>query len=290
MGEVVTRIGCVLADLTAQLLESHEREAVRGDLAECGVGGWRAFREVLGLVLRRQAGLWTEWRPWLALVAVVLPLGILLSHASRSWADSSALDISLYLRLWDWSYLEYPGWRRDLLGAVWSMGLSAAALSVWSWTCGYMLACVSRRTVWVAAIAFALVVFFATLGTSTVARISHDKFAGHFYGVVLPRLFRTAFVMVPLLWGIHSRRKGVIRPTTLFVGAAVVIILTVLKSPGLENSLVWGRGLYRNAGPDRTFGTSDDPRPLWPVALVMLWPTAYILATAMPNRQRRLDA
>jgi hypothetical protein len=290
MGQVMTRLGCALADLSAQLLEPHEREAVRGDLAECGVGGWRALCEILGLVLRRQAALWTEWRPWLALVGVVLPLGILLSHASRSWADSSALDISLYIRLWEWSYLDNPGWRRDLFRTVWSIALSAAALSVWSWTCGYVLASVSRRTVWVSAIAFAFVLFLATLGTSTVARIAHDKFAGHFYGVVLPRLFRTAFVMLPLLWGIHSRRKGVIRPTMLLFGAAVVMTLTVLKSPGLESSLVWGRGLYRNAGPDRTFGTSDDPRPLWPVALVMLWPTAYLLATAIANRQRRLDA
>jgi hypothetical protein len=286
----MTHIGWALADLAAQLLEPHEREAVRGDLAECHSGGWRAFREVLGLVFRRQAALWTEWQPWLALVGVVLPLGILLSHASRSWADSSALDISLYVRLWDWSYLEYPGWRGDFLRTVWSTALSAAALSVWSWTCGYMLASVSRRTVWVTVMALALVVFLATLGTTTVARITHDEFAGHFYGTVLPRLFRTAFVMLPLLWGIYSRRKGVIRPTTLFLGAAVVIALTVLKSPGLENSLTWGRGLYRNAGPDRTFGTGDDPRPLWPVTLVMLWPTAYILATAMPNRPSRLDA
>jgi hypothetical protein len=132
-------------------------------------------------------------------------------------------------------------------------------------------------------------VFLATVGTSTLARIRHDEFSGHFYGVVLPRLFRTVFVMVPLLWGIHSRRRGVVRPAKLFVGAAVVITLTVLKSPGLENSLIWGRGLYGDAGPDRTYGTSDDPRPSWPV-IVMLWPTAYILATAMPNRQRRLDA
>ena len=290
MGKVMTRIGWTLADLATQLLEPHERDAVRGDLAECGASGWRALREVLGLVLRRHAALWTEWRPWLALVGVVLPLGIMLSHASRSWADGTALDISLYLRLWDWSYLQYPGWRRELLQSVGSIALSAFALSVWSWTSGYMLASVSRRTVWIAAMAFALVVFFATLGTTTVARLAHDKFAGHFYGVVLPRLFRTAFVMLPLLWGIHSRRKGVIRPMTLFVGAAIVIAVTVLKSPGLENSLVWGRGLYGSAGPDRTYGTNDDPRPLWPVALVMLWPTAYILATAMPNRLRRLDA
>jgi hypothetical protein len=290
MGKVMTRIGWTLADLATRLLELPERDVVRGDLAECGARGWRALREVLGLVLRRQAAMWTEWRPWLALVAVVLPIGILLSHASRAWADSSALNISLYIRIWEWSYLGYPGWRRDLFAILWSGALNATALSVWSWTCGYTVASVSRRTVWVAAIAFALVVFLATLGTPTVARMTHDKFAGHFYGIVLPRLFRFAFVILPLLWGIQSRRKGVVGSTMLLAGAAAVIVLTVLVSPGLENSLVWGRGFWGDAGPDRTFGTADDPRPLWPVALVMLWPTAYILATAMPNRQRRLDA
>ena len=286
----MTRIGWTLADLAAQLLEPHEREAVRGDLAECGASEWRTFREVLGLVVRRQAALWKAWRPWFALVGVVLPLGILLSHASRWWAVSSAHDISLYVRVWDWSYLGYPGWRREFFASVWSAALSAAALSVWSWTCGYMLASVSRRTVWVAATAFAVVVFLSTLGIPTLARFSQDTFAGHFYGVVLPRLFRTAFVMAPLLWGIRSRCKSVVRPARLFAVATVVMTLTVLRSHGLENSLALGRGLYRNAGPDRTYGTSDDPRPLWPVALVMLWPTAYILATTMPNRPRRLDA
>jgi hypothetical protein len=290
MGQVMKRMGWSLAELASKLLEPHEREAVRGDLAECGASGWRTLREVLGLVVRRQAAMWSEWRPWFALFGVVLPLGVLLSHASRWWSDSSAHDLSIYVRLWDWSYLGYPGWRREFLESVWKAVLSAAALSVWSWTCGYMLASVSRRTVWVAAIAFALVVFFSTLGISPFARFSQDTSAGHFYGVVLPRLFRTAFVMVHLLWGIHSRCTHVIRPARLFAIAAVVMTLTVLKSPGLENSLALGRGLYRNAGPDRTYGTSDDPRPLWPIALVMLWPTAYILATAMPNRPRRLDA
>jgi hypothetical protein len=290
MGEVVTRTGWRLVELVSQCLDAHERDAVRGDLAECRVGEWRALREVVGLVVRREAVLWMEWRPWFALLGVVLPIGILLSHASRWWADSSAHDLALYVRIWEWSYLGYPGWRHDLFVVLWSIALSAAALSAWSWTCGYMLASISRRTVWVTVIAFALVVFLATLGTPTVFRVMHDKYAGHFYGVVVPRLFRFAFVMVPLLWGIHSRRKRVPGQTFLLAGAAAVIVLTVLNSRGLENSLVLGRGVYRDAGPDRTIGTADDPRPLWPVALVMLLPTAHILATGMANRPGRLDA
>jgi hypothetical protein len=282
--------GWPLADLASRLLEPHEREAVRGDLVEAGATGTQALLQILGLVARRQAALWADWHPWFALVAVVLPLGVLVSHASRWWADSSAMDVALYIRIWEWSYLTYPGWRRDVLGIVWSFALSAAALSAWSWTCGYLLASLSRRTVWIMAFAFALVVFFATFGTVTVVRVSSEKFATHFYGVVFPRLFRTFFVMLPLLWGIYSHRQRVVHPTTRLVGAAAVIVLTVLVSPWLEHSMVMGRGAYPDGGPDRTVGTSDDPRPLWPLGLVMLWPTAYILATAMPHRPPRIDA
>jgi hypothetical protein len=286
----MTRSEWTLVALAAQLLETHERDAVRGDLIEAGATGPQALRQILGLVARRQAALWADWHPWFALIAVVLPLGILMSHATRWWADSSAMDIALYLRIWEWSYLKYPGWRRDVFLIIWSLALSAAALSAWSWTCGYVLAALSRRAVWMTAIAFALVVFFATFGSSTVVRVTSEKFTTHFYGVVFPRLFRTFFVMAPLLWGIHCHRKGIVHPRIRVIGAAAVIVLTVLVSPRLENSMVSGRGLYGDAGPDRTFGTGDEPRPLWPVALVMLWPTAYILASAKPNRPRRLDA
>ena len=83
----MTRIAWTLADLATQLLEPQERDVVRGDLAECGATGWRALREVLGLVIRRQSMLWTEWQPWFALIAIVLPIGVMLSHAARWWAD-----------------------------------------------------------------------------------------------------------------------------------------------------------------------------------------------------------
>jgi hypothetical protein len=278
------RIGWTLADLAAQCLEPHERDAVRGDLIETAATGRQALWQILGLVARRQAAHWAEWHPWFALLAVVLPLGILMSHASRWWADSSAMDIALYVRIWEWSYLTYPGWRRDVFEILWSLVLNGAALSAWSWTCGYLLASLSRRTVWVTAIVFALVVCFGTFGTSTVLRASSEKFATHFWGVVFPRLFRAFFVVLPLLWGIHCRRRSIVQPTLRVIGAAAVIVMTVLVAPRLEHSLVMGRGGYPNAGPDRTVGTSDDPRPLWPISLIVLWPTAAILSSTLWRR------
>ena len=87
----MTRTGWRLADQVSQFLDPGEREAVRGDLAECGASGWHTFRQVLGLIARRQAGLWADWRPWLAVIAIVLPIGLMLSHATRWWADGNAV-------------------------------------------------------------------------------------------------------------------------------------------------------------------------------------------------------
>src|ERR1700674_1683743 len=74
----VISLSCWCADRVSTLLQPDEREAVRGDLAELGAGGGEALREVLGLVARRQAHLWTGWRPWLALIGLAVPLGMVL--------------------------------------------------------------------------------------------------------------------------------------------------------------------------------------------------------------------
>ncbi len=71
------------------MLEPDEREAVRGDFAESGETSGQALRNVLGLVLRRQAALWKDWRPWLALVGLVAPLGVLLSLVARREAGTA---------------------------------------------------------------------------------------------------------------------------------------------------------------------------------------------------------
>ena len=88
----------------SRLLEPDERDAVYGDLADSRMSPSRALREVAGLVVRRHAALWLGWRTWVALATVVVPLGFLLSVASRWFADGTAFNVSLYVRTGDWAY------------------------------------------------------------------------------------------------------------------------------------------------------------------------------------------
>src|SRR5215467_3088439 len=114
----MTGIVSRLADAMSQALEPEEREAVWGDLAETGASATQALREVLGLLVRRQAHLWTCWRPWIGLLGVVIPTGALLSHASRSWSDAIAIQAHVYVTHWTWYVFRSPGARLDLAGVV----------------------------------------------------------------------------------------------------------------------------------------------------------------------------
>jgi len=129
-----------LLALSARLLESDEREAVLGDLAEVGHGAWRSAGEVLGLVMRRQVLLWTGWRPWLAALGVALPGTLLLMGASLSISCT-------YERLT----------RGQMFGACAPTGHEGplllachiALLLIWAWTSGFVVGSVSRATLWV---------------------------------------------------------------------------------------------------------------------------------------------
>ena len=60
-------------------------------------------------------------------------------------------------------------------------------------------------------------------------------------------------------------------PTLL--GVLVLASASFLVSQGLENSVVFGRGLVPpDPGPDGFVISADDPRPWWPLSAVMMWP------------------
>jgi len=286
----MTRVGCWIVAHLTQLLNEEEREVVRGDLAECHTPTGRALREVLGLVLRRQAALWFALEPWLALLTVAIPIGFLLSHASRSWAEGAAENILLYGRLWDFSYLANPGWRADVISVAVRMAAAWLALVGWSWTSGVVLARLSRPTAWLTATMLCLTVVMATWGTNTVAHLhrNHDpSLQHHITFAVFPRLFRIFLVIVPVVWGacVGIRGRSFRLMPTVF-GVLFLAGVTAVASRGLESSMSFGRGvLPADKGPDGFVVSADDPRPLWFLSLVMMWPAAFVLADAIRERQ-----
>lgn len=288
----MTRIGCWLVGHLTQLLDAREREIVRGDLAECQTPTRRALCEVLGLVLRRQAALWCALEPWMALLTIVIPIGILLSHASRLWAEAAAENILLYGRFWDISYLANPGWRADLISVTVRTGVAWLALIGWSWTSGFALARISRSTAWLTVTMLCLVVVTATWGTSTIAHLhrNHEpSLQHHITFTVFPRLLRTFFVMVPVVWGaILGTRRHALRLMRTVPGVLLLACVTLVASRGLESSMSFGRGMLpADKGPDGFVVSDDDPRPLWFLSLVVMWPAAYVLIDATRGTRQR---
>lgn len=128
-------IGIVSAiDMTAGLLRSDERDAVLGDLVEAGASPATILWAILGLLARQQAELWRTWRPWLA-AGVALPGSLLLLGVSFGLSMSSRTLL-----------------HENIVQAEWPLLREALLLFAWAWTCGFVIGCLSRRTLWVSAL------------------------------------------------------------------------------------------------------------------------------------------
>lgn len=181
-----------LLELTAQLLEPSEREAVLGDLTEAGERGWHGLVEVLGLLIRRQTILWKSWRPWLAAFGLALPASFLLMGFSVS--------VSWHARM----LIEGDA-------SLWFLIVNVLLLAAYSWTGGFVVGSLSRRTLWASMVASCLPCLFC------LAR---------FRELFLPRYCLFLF-LVPAIWGVH---RG-LRMTRMKMRWALV--LAVIVSAGL---------------------------------------------------------
>jgi hypothetical protein len=135
--------GSWLVDLVSRLLPPEEREVVQGDLLESGESDWQSVLAVLDLVIRREATLWRNWRPWLAAFGLALPSSFLLmgfslavSRAYQQLAGGPILHAT--------GFTVRPGLALFLCDVL--------LLAAWSWTGGFVVGSVSRRTVWVSAV------------------------------------------------------------------------------------------------------------------------------------------
>jgi hypothetical protein len=216
----MTSAGARLVDFISQLLEPAEREVVQGDLLEGGESTWPSLLAVLGLVVRRESALWTNWRPWLAAFGLALPSSFLLMgfslSVSRAYEQLAGVPI-----LHATGVTVRPGFALFLCNVL--------LLAAWSWTGGFVVGSVSRRTLWVsAALSFAPCVF--CLERFRVERLS--------------RLCLLLFLPVAL-WGVHRglqlariKRSSAI---ALAVGVtALTIPLWSSSGPSIPNwALSW---------------------------------------------------
>ena len=291
----MSRFSRWLVEAVSRALEPDEQEAVSGDFVECGATGPQALRDVLGLVARRQLELWKNWRPWLTLCAMVVPLAILLSLVSRIIADGSSLYAWMYLNNWTWTYVTNAGARIDLIGYAAAVLLKFLALLCWSWTAGFMLGACSRRTAPVNVALFCLALVLAEL-------LDAPRYLGHwlilprplghtdsvhggvysvmFYSVVFPLIIQMSLVVLPSMWGVRNglrlRTLRLPRPTILW--ACLLATVTALAT---ESSVWWQF---------RTWDLRPNPAPVPHLpsllSVAFLGPVSYWVATSSYFKKR----
>jgi hypothetical protein len=276
-----------LTDIVSQALDADEREAVRGDLAESGRDGASALIDVLGLVARRQAGLWFEWRPWAALLGVVIPLGMLLSLLCRWWSEGAAIDVFVYLHNGSWTYFSFQGWRHDFIRAAAQIALDCLALACWSWMAGFVAGALSRRTAWVHGALLTLVVFGEFFAVDQPhSRFNDAVFAVHLYDQALPFALRAAFVVLPALVGTRMSRRRIAMPLWRATALALALVaLTGAEIRGIQFSAIVGWWQFDG----RIYGAGF-VQASWQVRvlpLLLLWPALYIVATSRSRHSPR---
>jgi hypothetical protein len=276
-----------ITDALSRTLDADEREAVLGDLAESGAGDVRALCEVAGLSVRRQAQAWSGPRPWLPVLGIALPVGWLLSVVSNSWSDLFAVDAYAYATHWTSYIFRSPGARADFTWAVTRFVLLSSTLILWSWSGGFVLGLLGRRSAWAGGLLFTMLVFGASMGSTTMARTNPYN-AGVFstgLGSVLPVLLRIDLVVLPALSGVRQGARGLMLPFfQTMIWAAAILALTGWAMPWLNNAIAYrlpAGFVWQGVNPARS-----DPWRLWACSAVVAWPAAYLAVTSAWQRAR----
>ena len=206
----------------SRMLEPDERDAVCGDIAESGESACVALRDLLSLIVRRQAALWNDWRPWLIFVGLVTPLGVLLSSGSRMMAFRSAIPVWMYVNNWTMAYLASPGARRDLVDNGAAIFEQYLMLACWSWAGGFLLGSLSRRTIRVNGAIFCLIVLFAEWLEDPAHLLPARTYDGNsavfspmFYRIMFPLILQAVLVLLPSVWGMYQGLRLVTLPPLL---------------------------------------------------------------------------
>jgi hypothetical protein len=216
----MTGINWSLVEVASQLLERDECEAVLGDMVEAGASAWHGLLDVLGLIIRRQVGLWKSWRPWFAAFGLALPCSFLLMgfSVSISWTYQHLMDAKVFQA-------------NELASSLRLLPLICHVLLLigCSWTSGFVVGSMSRRTLWVSIAATCSPCLFC------LARFRIES---------LSRLCLLLFLLPAILGvrqGLRRTRIKLAQATVLAVAITVLMILTWSGSAAwfLNWALIW---------------------------------------------------
>lgn len=201
-----------VVELAGELLPENQRDAVLGDLLESGEGHWQSLAGVLGLALRQRLGLWKSWRPWLAAFGLAFPCSLLLMGFSISVSQR-------YLEIVGPGFLKATGF--SLGQGFFLLLCNILLLLAWSWTGGFVMGSISRRTVWISAVLSFLPCLFCL---------------GRFHMDSLSRFCLLLF-LPPAIWGVIRGLKV----AQIRLGAAVLLALgiTLLTLPTWQSHSPW---------------------------------------------------
>jgi len=280
---MMMRSGWLFLSVLARALEPAERDVVLGDLAESGEGVGPATRHLLGLIVRRQVGLWLAWRPWLALLGVSCLAAVSLSRI--------VFRLNVDLHKYAAGYATSLTPPQEVAFLV----LLAGAVTVWSWTCGFVLGALSGRAVWLTWSVFYFVVLdsawarFVRMGHIFLPNPhTHEALLDSWPGTLrllmattLPLSIAALLFAFPALAGAF----GGVRRRRLTVHYAY---LMASVNMALALFTTWSTGWYDPAHlPARWPGVPWSTR-LLPFLWVSL-PAAYLLACGIPAARRPKD-
>ena len=203
----MTNLGWRLVEVLALQLAPAEREVALGDLIEAQSTAWQGMCEISGLVARRQVQLWGSWRPWLAASGLAFPCSLALL------GFSFAISTELRDRFLSVSPLSYsPASPAETILFLCQM----VVLLVCSWTAGFTVESLSRKTVVASAVCCFLPCLFCLM------RFHHES---------LPRLSLLLFLL-PGIAGVRFSKCGrtISLHWAIFLALAGTISMAVLAA------------------------------------------------------------
>ncbi len=293
----LTKFGAWITELAAQALDHEEREAVLGDLEEAGGSEFQNFRAVAGLVWLRQAIEWRQWRPWIACLLLILPLGLFLSAVSRFTSQQTSVYLWLYVNNPAWDLLHNRGFWFELGNSALLVFAVFMKLACWAWAAGFVIGCVTRK-IWRSGYFSVVMVLFAGMVCASIylspylewvlsGRFPQDLPAHDdpvsqivFYRSLLPIIVQVFIVAVP---AIAAMPRGQERLPSIFRYSVIVLSSLAVGDMLLHNSILW---IKLCGGPSGQFARVGPY--VGALSVIAYWPFVYLLIRSLKQHPRRV--